>query len=69
MVSNLLALLVLNFHNLPPTPTLLVAENPYYKRDFRRQYPKTEVVTQGELAKLLIAQGGFESQVSFSSLL
>lgn len=44
-----------------PSPFFLVAENPYFKRDFRRMYPKTEVVTQGELAKLLIAQGGFES--------
>ena len=46
-----------------------VAENPYYKRDFRRAFPKTEVVTQGELAKLLIAQGGFQACVLRSSLL
>lgn len=38
-----------------------VAFNPYWKRDFRRAYPKTEVVTQSELALLLTAQGGFTS--------
>jgi len=43
----------------------IVAENPYYKRDFRRAFPKTEVVTQGELAKLLIAQGGFQACVLY----
>ncbi|GAA5883596.1 hypothetical protein JCM16303_004905 [Sporobolomyces ruberrimus] len=46
---------------VPSSKASDVAENPYWKRDFRRQYPKTEIVTQGELAKLLIAQGGFES--------
>ncbi|GAA6010357.1 hypothetical protein JCM11491_006284 [Sporobolomyces phaffii] len=46
---------------VPSSKASDVAENPYWKRDFRRNYPKTEVVTQGELAKLLIAQGGFES--------
>ncbi|GAA5947635.1 hypothetical protein JCM3765_001011 [Sporobolomyces pararoseus] len=52
---------------VPSSKASDVAENPYYKRDFRRQYPKTEVVTQGELAKLLIAQGGFESLPPVSS--
>jgi hypothetical protein len=33
-----------------------IAENPYYLRDFRRQYPKLEVVTQDELAQLLLSQ-------------
>ncbi|GAA6018021.1 hypothetical protein JCM10207_002743 [Rhodosporidiobolus poonsookiae] len=46
---------------VPSSKASDVAENPYYKRDFRRAYPKTEVVTQDELAKLLIAQGGFEA--------
>ncbi|GAA5851730.1 hypothetical protein JCM8547_001188 [Rhodosporidiobolus lusitaniae] len=46
---------------VPSSKASDVAENPYYKRDFRRNYPKTEIVTQDELAKLLIAQGGFES--------
>ncbi|GAA5929288.1 uncharacterized protein JCM15063_004111 [Sporobolomyces koalae] len=47
--------------SVPSSKASDVAENPYFKRDFRRQFPKTEVVTQGELAKLLIAQGGFEA--------
>ncbi|GAA5899066.1 hypothetical protein JCM8208_002993 [Rhodotorula glutinis] len=46
---------------VPSSKASDVAQNPYFKRDFRRMYPKTEVVTQGELAKLLIAQGGFEA--------
>ncbi|GAA5839114.1 hypothetical protein JCM11251_003680 [Rhodosporidiobolus azoricus] len=46
---------------VPSSKASDVAENPYWKRDFRRNYPKTEVVRQEELAKLLIAQGGFES--------
>ncbi|BGP16828.1 hypothetical protein JCM10213_004675 [Rhodosporidiobolus nylandii] len=46
---------------VPSSKASDVAENPYFKRDFRRSYPKTEVVTQDELAKLLIAQGGFEA--------
>lgn len=40
-----------------------VAQNPYHKRDFRRQYPKTEFVSQSELATLLISQSGFTSCV------
>jgi len=48
---------------VPSSKASDVAQNPYFKRDFRRMYPKTEVVTQGELAKLLIAQGGFEACV------
>ncbi|GAA6055297.1 hypothetical protein JCM3770_004826 [Rhodotorula araucariae] len=47
--------------SVPSSKASDVAENPYYKRDFRRMYPKTEVVTQDELARLLIAQGGFEA--------
>ncbi|GAA6044297.1 hypothetical protein JCM8097_006753 [Rhodosporidiobolus ruineniae] len=47
--------------SVPSSKASDVAENPYYKRDFRRMFPKTEVVTQDELAKLLIAQGGFEA--------
>lgn len=38
-----------------------VAHNAYYERDFRRMYPKTEFVTQSELAELLLAQGGIET--------
>ncbi|GAA5836557.1 hypothetical protein JCM3766R1_001632 [Sporobolomyces carnicolor] len=53
--------------SVPSSKASDVAENPYFKRDFRRMYPKTEVVTQGELAKLLIAQGGFESLPPVSS--
>lgn len=40
-----------------------MAANPYYQRDFRRQYPKTEVLTQAELSTLLIAQSGINSRV------
>ncbi|GAA5891102.1 hypothetical protein JCM5296_007379 [Sporobolomyces johnsonii] len=47
--------------SVPASQASDVAQNPYYMRDFRRAFPKTEVVTQGELAKLLIAQGGFEA--------
>lgn len=49
--------------SVPSSKASDVAENPYFRRDTRRNYPKTEVVTQPELAKLLIAQGGFESSV------
>ncbi|OAV93624.1 hypothetical protein PTTG_02976 [Puccinia triticina 1-1 BBBD Race 1] len=31
------------------------AENPYHERDFRRMYPRLEMVTQTDLASLLIA--------------
>lgn len=34
-----------------------IAQNQYFNRDFRRNYPKTEVLSQPELATLLIAQG------------
>ncbi|BGP54632.1 hypothetical protein JCM8202_005002 [Rhodotorula sphaerocarpa] len=47
--------------SVPSSKASDIAENPYYARDTRRNYPKTEVVTQPELAKLLIAQGGFEA--------
>lgn len=30
------------------------AENPYHQRDFRRMYPRLEVITQADLANLLI---------------
>ena len=49
--------------SVPSSKASDVAQNPYFRRDTRRNYPKTEVVTQPELAKLLIAQGGFESSV------
>ncbi|KAH9445531.1 hypothetical protein MJO28_012642 [Puccinia striiformis f. sp. tritici] len=32
-----------------------LAENPYHERDFRRMYPRLEMVTQTDLASLLIA--------------
>ncbi|GAA5874097.1 hypothetical protein JCM3774_001604 [Rhodotorula dairenensis] len=47
--------------SVPSSKASDIAQNPYFRRDTRRNYPKTEVVTQPELAKLLIAQGGFES--------
>ncbi|KAM0748569.1 hypothetical protein T439DRAFT_327826 [Meredithblackwellia eburnea MCA 4105] len=46
---------------VPTSKASDVAQNPYFQRDFRRQYPKTEVVTQDELALLLVSQGGFTS--------
>ncbi|MBW0496758.1 hypothetical protein O181_036473 [Austropuccinia psidii MF-1] len=30
------------------------AQNPYYERDFRRMYPRLEMITQTDLCKLLI---------------
>ncbi|EJT46354.1 hypothetical protein A1Q1_05001 [Trichosporon asahii var. asahii CBS 2479] len=39
----------------PATKASDVAFNPYYKRDTRRAYPQTSVVTQAELSALLIA--------------
>ncbi|KAK4702161.1 hypothetical protein P7C70_g4061, partial [Phenoliferia sp. Uapishka_3] len=48
---------------VPASKASDVADNAYFKRDFRRMYPKTSVVTQEELATLLIAQGGFTSCV------
>ncbi|GAA6060613.1 hypothetical protein JCM10212_004592 [Sporobolomyces blumeae] len=53
--------------SVPSSKASDVAQNPYYLRDYRRMFPKTEVVTQGELAKLLIAQGGFEALPPVSS--
>ncbi|KAK4057317.1 hypothetical protein OIO90_001814 [Microbotryomycetes sp. JL221] len=39
-----------------------VAQNQYFNRDFRRNYPKTEFVSQEELSLLLLQQGeGFKS--------
>ena len=49
---------------MPASRASDIAQNAYWQRDFRRMYPKTEVVTQAELATLLIAQGGFTSSVS-----
>lgn len=40
-----------------------VAGNAYFERDFRRQFPTTEFVTQSELAELLLTQGGIEACV------
>lgn len=50
--------------SVPSSQASDVAFNPYWKRDFRRMYPKTEVVTQDELAQLLLNQGGFTAYVS-----
>ncbi|KAI5453097.1 hypothetical protein NCC49_006126 [Naganishia albida] len=39
----------------PATQASDIAANPYYKRDTRRQFPATSVVTQEKLAGLLLA--------------
>ncbi|KAI5480216.1 NADH-ubiquinone oxidoreductase 21 kDa subunit [Pseudohyphozyma bogoriensis] len=44
-----------------------VAQNPYWQRDFRRNYPQTAYVTQPELAELLLLQGGFTALPAPSS--
>ncbi|KAM0789377.1 hypothetical protein ACM66B_000207 [Microbotryomycetes sp. NB124-2] len=43
---------------VPASKASDVAQNQYFNRDFRRMYPKTEVVSQQELSMLLLAQGG-----------
>lgn len=43
-------------YSLPPSKASDIAENAYYERDFRRAYPKLDVVTQSELSALLLAQ-------------
>ncbi|KAK8866032.1 hypothetical protein IAR55_001183 [Kwoniella newhampshirensis] len=39
----------------PATKASDIAFNPYYKRDVRRAYPQTSVVTQSELSSLLLS--------------
>ncbi|KAK9899200.1 21 kDa subunit of NADH dehydrogenase [Cystobasidium minutum MCA 4210] len=43
-------------YSLPPSKASDIAQNAYYERDFRRAYPKLDVVTQTELSALLLAQ-------------
>ncbi|EIM20333.1 21 kDa subunit of NADH dehydrogenase [Wallemia mellicola] len=38
-----------------------IAENPYFKRDVRRAFPKTSHVSQNELAQLLISNPDFKA--------
>ncbi|KAF8325238.1 NADH dehydrogenase [Cantharellus anzutake] len=38
----------------PATKASDIAQNPYWKRDARRNYPQLSVVTQGELARLVL---------------
>ncbi|GFZ43610.1 hypothetical protein JCM24511_01330 [Saitozyma sp. JCM 24511] len=45
----------------PATKASDVAFNPYYKRDTRRAYPQTSVVTQSELSSLLLASPSLAS--------
>lgn len=52
--------------SVPASRASDVAENPYWRRDVRRNYPKTEVLGQHELAALLVAQGGFTASVVVS---
>jgi len=39
----------------PATQASDVSANPYWKRDFRRAYPRLSIVTQNELAQVLLA--------------
>lgn len=41
-------------HNGRTLPATDIAENPYYKRDYRRNYPQTSVFNQSSLAGLLL---------------
>ncbi|GAA97051.1 uncharacterized protein L969DRAFT_79376 [Mixia osmundae IAM 14324] len=43
-------------YRMPASKATDPAFNPYYKRDFRRMYPKVEMVTQDHLSNLLLAQ-------------
>ncbi|SGZ27078.1 BQ5605_C025g10046 [Microbotryum silenes-dioicae] len=49
--------------SVPASKSSDVAQNPYWKRDNRRQYPMTEVLQQSDLSALLITQGGINSYV------
>jgi len=42
-------------YSTPATKASDPAQNPYWKRDVRRQYPRLSVVDQGELAQLLLS--------------
>jgi hypothetical protein len=43
-----------NTYDDPVTlPAADLAENPYWKRDMRRNYPKTSTITQGDVVALL----------------
>ncbi|PVG02376.1 21 kDa subunit of NADH dehydrogenase [Serendipita vermifera] len=42
-------------YSTPATMASDVAQNPYWKRDVRRAYPRLSVVTQEEFGKILIA--------------
>ena len=43
-------------HTIPPSKASDIAGNLYHSRDFRRKYPKLEMITQQDLTKLLLAQ-------------
>ncbi|SCV70069.1 BQ2448_1463 [Microbotryum intermedium] len=53
--------------SVPVSKSSDVAQNPYWKRDNRRQYPMTEVLQQSELSALLITQGGINSVPSIAA--
>ncbi|KAJ1725278.1 hypothetical protein LPJ53_000505 [Coemansia erecta] len=38
----------------PTPPASAIYNNPYYKRDVRRNYPRTEVYTQSDVGRLLL---------------
>ncbi|KAJ2781026.1 hypothetical protein H4R18_003120 [Coemansia javaensis] len=42
----------------PVTAASAIANNPYYKRDVRRNYPRTEVYTQADVGSLLLLAHG-----------
>ncbi|KIM30435.1 hypothetical protein M408DRAFT_328033 [Serendipita vermifera MAFF 305830] len=42
-------------YSTPSTMASDIAQNPYWKRDVRRVYPQTSVITQEDFSKILIA--------------
>ncbi|KAJ1826655.1 hypothetical protein LPJ73_008954 [Coemansia sp. RSA 2703] len=44
----------------PTPPASAIYNNPYYKRDVRRNYPRTEVYTQPEIGRLLLGANAVE---------
>lgn len=40
------------------------AQNPYYKRDARRQYPQLSVITQEHLSKVILGVPATEAYVT-----
>ncbi|KAJ1646081.1 hypothetical protein LPJ64_002408 [Coemansia asiatica] len=45
----------------PTPPASAIYNNPYYKRDVRRNYPRTEVYTQPDVGRLLLGVSAAEN--------